>query len=109
MESKITRSLYYKIGVAGFCFGNSMLFSFPEYLGFDTSEEFLKTIFSYLNLLLGIPVSLVVVSPLLPVIAATYSNVPALLLTLGIVIEHGMLVNETATTHLKKLTSSREA
>ncbi len=56
MESKITRSLYYKIGVAGFCFGNSMLFSFPEYLGFDTSEEFLKTIFSYLNLLLGIPV-----------------------------------------------------
>lgn len=59
--------------------------------------------------LLGIPVSLVVVSPLLPVVAAAYSNVPALLLTLGIVIEHGMLVNETATTHLKRLTSGKEA
>ena len=61
------------------------------------------------QLLLGIPVSLIVVSPLLPVIAATYSNIPAFLLTLGIVIEHGMLVNETATTHLKKLTSSKGA
>jgi len=59
--------------------------------------------------LLGIPVSLVVVSPLLPVVAAAYSDVPALLLTLGIVIEHGMLVNETATTHLKKLTSGKRA
>nr|AOR51177.1 ATPase [uncultured bacterium pAM1] len=56
MESDITRSLYYKIGVAGFCFGNSMLFSFPEYLGFDASEEFLRRVFSYLNLLLGVPV-----------------------------------------------------
>lgn len=50
------RSLYYKIGIAGFCFGNSMLFSFPEYLGVDASEKILREIFSYLNLLLGIPV-----------------------------------------------------
>lgn len=57
-ESNITRSLYYKIGVAGFCFGNSMLFSFPEYLGVDSTEQFLKPIFSYLNLLLGVPVFL---------------------------------------------------
>lgn len=57
-ESEITRALYYKIGVAGFCFGNSMLFSFPEYLGFDASENMLRTIFSYLNLLLGVPVFL---------------------------------------------------
>ncbi len=57
-ESEITRALYYKIGVAGFCFGNSMLFSFPEYLGFDASEDALRTIFSYLNLLLGVPVFL---------------------------------------------------
>ncbi len=56
MESEITRSLYYKIGVAGFCFGNSMLFSFPEYLGFDATEDFLRPIFSYLNLLLALPV-----------------------------------------------------
>ncbi|MFA6467293.1 MAG: heavy metal translocating P-type ATPase metal-binding domain-containing protein [Bacteroidota bacterium] len=56
MDSDITRSLYYKIGIAGFCFGNAMLFSFPEYLGYDATEEFLRSIFSYLNLLLGIPV-----------------------------------------------------
>jgi Cu+-exporting ATPase len=56
VESEITRSLYYKIGVAGFCFGNSMLFSFPEYLGVDATEQFLKPIFSYLNLLLALPV-----------------------------------------------------
>ncbi|MDP1675839.1 MAG: heavy metal translocating P-type ATPase metal-binding domain-containing protein [Bacteroidota bacterium] len=56
MESEITRSLYYKIGVAAFCFGNSMLFSFPEYLGFDATEMFLRPIFSYLNLLLALPI-----------------------------------------------------
>jgi Cu+-exporting ATPase len=55
-ESDTTRSLYYKIGIAGFCFGNAMLFSFPEYLGVDPGETALKELFSYLNLLLGIPV-----------------------------------------------------
>ncbi|MHB1049834.1 MAG: heavy metal translocating P-type ATPase [Bacteroidota bacterium] len=54
--SDTTRTLYYKIGIAGFCFGNSMLFSFPEYLGVDANEAVLQQIFSYLNLLLGIPV-----------------------------------------------------
>lgn len=58
VESRVTRSLYYKIGIAAFCFGNSMLFSFPEYLGVDSSEQFLRPIFSYLNLLLGVPVFL---------------------------------------------------
>ena len=29
------RSLYYKLGLAGFSFGNIMLLSFPEYLGFE--------------------------------------------------------------------------
>ncbi len=52
------KSLYYKIGIAGFCFGNAMLFSFPEYLGVDGSEEYLTRFLSYLNLLLGVPVFL---------------------------------------------------
>lgn len=56
VESNTTRSLYYKIGVAAFCFGNSMLFSFPEYLGFDATESFLRPLFSYLNLLLSLPI-----------------------------------------------------
>jgi hypothetical protein len=56
--------------------------------------------------LLGIPVSLVVVSPFLPVLNATTSNLPGFLVTIGVIIEHGMLVNETATYHLNQLISS---
>lgn len=51
------KSLYYKIGIAGFCFGNIMLLSFPEYLslGVDLSSLY-KQFFGWLNLALGIPV-----------------------------------------------------
>lgn len=50
------KKLYYQIGVAGFCFGNIMLFSFPEYLSIDLQDKLLKDFFSFLNLLLSIPV-----------------------------------------------------
>lgn len=50
------KSLLIKLAVAGFCFGNVMLFSFPEYLGIDHSEQFLMRVFSWLNLALSIPV-----------------------------------------------------
>ncbi len=50
------RALYYKLGIAGFAFGNIMLFSFPEYLGL--SELAFSHVFGYLNLLLSIPVLL---------------------------------------------------
>ena len=53
--------------------------------------------------LLGIPVSLVVVSPLLVAVIPNVSNAPGYLLTLGIIMEQGMLVNETILAHLKKL------
>ena len=33
------RALYLKVGVAGFAFGNVMLFSFPEYLGFLSGAD----------------------------------------------------------------------
>ncbi|MFM7428698.1 MAG: heavy metal translocating P-type ATPase metal-binding domain-containing protein [Flammeovirgaceae bacterium] len=45
-----------KLAVAGFCFGNIMLLSFPEYLGLKDSEGELKQLFSFLNLALTIPV-----------------------------------------------------
>ncbi|CCH53820.1 ATPase, P-type (transporting), HAD superfamily, subfamily IC [Fibrisoma limi BUZ 3] len=48
------RSLLYRLGVAGFCAGNIMLFSFPEYLGLDDST--FKQWFGRLNLLLALPV-----------------------------------------------------
>jgi Cu+-exporting ATPase len=48
-------SLYYRIGVAGFCFGNIMLFSFPEYLGGGTVDPDLARFFGYSILLLSLP------------------------------------------------------
>ena len=58
------------------------------------------------QVLLGIPVSLVVVSPLLVAVIPNISNVPGYLLTLGIIMEHGMVLNETVVSHLKELGKS---
>lgn len=55
-ESTSHRKLYYKIGIAGFSFGNIMLLSFPEYLAIDASSEVLKQTFAYVILLLSLPV-----------------------------------------------------
>jgi Cu+-exporting ATPase len=52
----IDKSLVLKLAVAGFCFGNVMLFSFPEYLGIDQADHELMRIFSWLNLGLSVPV-----------------------------------------------------
>jgi P-type Cu+ transporter len=54
---KVSRKQIFKIGVAGFCFSNIMMLSFPEYFSSgNISEAYLKHIFSYLNLLLALPV-----------------------------------------------------
>ncbi|MCB0726963.1 MAG: heavy metal translocating P-type ATPase [Ignavibacteriae bacterium] len=51
------KDLYIKIGVAGFCLGNIMLLSFPEYFsGENLTDNTLKTFFNYLNILLALPV-----------------------------------------------------
>ena len=56
-KSQTDRSLIYRLGVAGFCFGNVMLLSFPEYFASNTSQEqYLGNIFRYLNVALSIPV-----------------------------------------------------
>lgn len=52
----INRSLYLKIGVAAFAFGNIMLLSFPEYFGFEGLELNIQRFLSYLNILLSLPV-----------------------------------------------------
>lgn len=50
-------SFIYRIGVAGFCFGNIMMFSFPEYFSLaDSTEKHYGTVFNYLNLVLSLPV-----------------------------------------------------
>ncbi|MCX8019976.1 MAG: heavy metal translocating P-type ATPase metal-binding domain-containing protein [Chitinophagaceae bacterium] len=52
----VTRKQIYQLGIAGFCFGNIMLLSFPEYLGIDASEETLLRVFRWLSLALSLPV-----------------------------------------------------
>src|SRR5690606_12212537 len=52
------RSLILKLTVAGFCFGNIMLFSFPEYLGLDSADARLKGVFTWLYLAPALPVSI---------------------------------------------------
>jgi P-type Cu+ transporter len=55
-KTRLDKSLVLKLSVAGFCFGNVMLFSFPEYLGIDHSDYQLQMTFSFLNLFLALPV-----------------------------------------------------
>ena len=55
-KTSINKSKIYKLGVAGFCFGNIMLMSFPEYLGIDVKEEKLLNLFRYLNVALSLPI-----------------------------------------------------
>jgi Cu+-exporting ATPase len=49
-------SIVTRLAVAGFCFGNVMLFSFPEYLGLDHNDRELMRIFAWLNVVLSVPV-----------------------------------------------------
>jgi len=54
---KSQRKIYYQLGVVGFCFGNIMLFSFPDYLAGNKpiDQAFIHN-FAYFNLILSIPV-----------------------------------------------------
>ena len=55
----VDRSLIYKLGVAGFAFGNIMFLSFPEY--FEVNEFWLerfKHLFRWLTFLFSIPVTI---------------------------------------------------
>jgi len=49
-------NLVQKIAVAGFCFGNVMLLSFPEYFGLSDYEATFKHFFGWLNILFTLPV-----------------------------------------------------
>ena len=59
-KKKVTsfnRKQIYKIGVAGFCFGNIMMLSFPEYFSSGNIEQLaLKQTFSWLIFVLSLPV-----------------------------------------------------
>jgi P-type Cu+ transporter len=57
-KPRIKKILIYQLGIAGFCFANIMLLSFPEYLGLDGTEKNLRTVFRTLNFVLSLPVFL---------------------------------------------------
>ena len=53
-KSKVNRAIWYELGIAGFCFGNIMLLSFPEY--FNLNDPGLYAMFRWLNFGLSLPV-----------------------------------------------------
>ncbi len=56
-KASIDRKTLTKLGVAGFCFGNMMLFSMPEY--FSEAKllgDGFKRLFDYLNVVLSLPI-----------------------------------------------------
>ena len=55
------------------------------------------------QLLLAIPFSLVLVPPLLKVLESSIRELSVYLVTVGIIIEHGMVLHETASRQLKQL------
>lgn len=56
-KKKINRDRIVRIGIAGFCFGNIMMLSFPEYFSSgNIADTGLKNFFSYLILFLCLPV-----------------------------------------------------
>ncbi len=56
-SSPISRRLWLQLGVAGFVFGNTMLFSLPAYFGLDSlSGPGFRSLVGWLSLGLGIPV-----------------------------------------------------
>lgn len=56
-QHSVNHELIIKIGVAGFCMGNVMLLSFPEYLGLASLEQQFRSLFGWLNLAFSIPVT----------------------------------------------------
>ena len=58
-KKKVNKKQLFKIGVAGFCFSNIMMLSFPDYLSTSIGDlGSLRPFFVYLNLILSIPILL---------------------------------------------------
>jgi Cu+-exporting ATPase len=51
-----SKSLIYKVGVAGFCFGNIMLISFADYFGLQDHEAALQNAFRIASFILALPI-----------------------------------------------------
>jgi Cu+-exporting ATPase len=85
----LRRSLYLRIGVAGFAFGNVMLFSVPQYLNGGPLEPEFTRLFGYLNLAFALPVLLYSASGYL---SGAWQAVRARTMTLDVPIALGLVV-----------------
>jgi len=55
--TKTNHTIIYKLGIAGFCFGNVMLLAFPDYLAVTEGlQRTFGSFFGYLSFLLSVPV-----------------------------------------------------
>lgn len=93
---KIDRRLWYQLGVAGFAFGNIMLFSFPEY--FDSDEYWLnqfKPVFRWLMFAFSIPVVSYAAKDYL---ISAYKGIRARILNIDVPISIGILALFTQST-----------
>ena len=61
------------------------------------------------QMLLGVPMSLVIVSPVLTVLGDAIHNLSAYLLTVGVIMEQGMVVTEMAAKQLQNLVQQSSA
>ena len=89
-KQKVNRSLIYKIGVAGFAFGNVMFLSFPEY--FEVNEFWLdqyKGIFRWLMFFFSLPVVFYAGQDYL---ISAYKGIRSKLLNIDVPIALGILV-----------------
>ncbi|MDO9375181.1 MAG: heavy metal translocating P-type ATPase metal-binding domain-containing protein [Ferruginibacter sp.] len=55
-SKRLNRAKIFRIGLAGFCFANIMMLSFPEYLSSGTVDASLSNAFTWLNFVLSLPV-----------------------------------------------------
>lgn len=87
---KVDRSLIYKLGFAGFAFGNVMLFSFPEY--FEVEEFWLdqyKHVFRWLMFAFSLPVVFYAAQDYF---ISAYKGIRSKLLNIDVPIALGILV-----------------
>jgi hypothetical protein len=60
------------------------------------------------QILLGIPVSVIVVTAFLPILHLTKTDLAGFLVAVGALLEHGMLLNEPITYHLSRLSMTSD-
>jgi len=88
-KSSYDKKLLLQLGVAGFAFGNIMLWSFPEYLGMDEMFDDFRNFSAYLTLGAAIPVLLYSASGYF---ISAYTAIKTRQLNLDIPIALGILV-----------------